>query len=1183
MRIIKPFGRTHVDRTALGLRRRLALRGAPTARVEMSAFVENQDELILALWISTIDKIARKPQANGAPTPEQRAFRERLGAAAWVQLEASGRLPGLKDPERRLRLQRLWQVKIAPYGLREYRPRPGGTAPPPQGRWFGRFATPALNAAEADVAAIAMRIETHLHENELRLAPQRPPRRRGRVAAHAEAIASGVPRPIAPVPASRAWNESDWVAYFAAGDVAAEIRRVAERREAGGGQAGARRVGLDVAAEVLFAQYGRLFTAENGCTLSVTEAAATFPGLFALHAAIKATYSRLLKRHKKGLRLHGVARRAVSPLLPVTMEQLLVLVSAQARNQDLAGLLRLGKIIHYQASGGAPDRPENVIGSWPADVMQSPFWTSDGQTEIKQSEAFVRVWRRVLALATRTLTDWADDGTIGGDILMKAGMDKALGPAFDLERQRHKITFLLGKRAELFDTADPKEGGALLRFALTGLAELRHAAFHFKGLGGFAGALHGISAVGDPIILSKLRRFWDADAAARGEQLVAIARGAKFDCFFDAHAGPSLLEAVAKAHEAPLALPRLRKVLQRANNAWAAGEERLPLPEPLAGAAASDAAARARETALRLLYERPFRAWLHGRPANEVNHYIDRAVARATAAACALNARGDVDRAAVIVARAAALPRLEPGTSSDRFFHNLTAETATEMRVQRGYASDPDRAREQAAYIENLKLDVVALSFADFLDRAGFGFVLALCPGAIPTSAPLFALKPPADATPTSTPQDWQVSLYFLLHLAPVEDVDRLLHQVRRWRGGAGEESSSGPGRGVQAALELYVDMHDAKFDGGAVLADVTPFRRLYQRPDDFDRVFPATIDAVDDDRRLAKRGLREIVRFGHLPLLLPVFSRAPIAESEVDQMLAEEASGADSHSAIAGHQVERERLHALWVRQGRAFAPADRERYRAALGAVVRFRHLAGRVTLSDHLRLHRLLLAVWARLVDYSGLWERDLYFATLALIQRAGVAPQAALNAEGVRLLANGQIIAALQRGEPVAAVREGLEPHFTAVWKPGSRAVKIRNRIAHFNMLRGHEPVDLTYWVNQTRELLRHDRKLRNAVTQSIRELLHRENFELAWTTDGPSGHDMHRATLTTRQVFHLGSRSIAENLLGAAYVRMAASLFGDCEARLPTEDRPRPPGRRPDQLHRPLQRPNPPGADRPWRR
>jgi hypothetical protein len=147
LRIIKPFGRTHVDRTAVGLRRCLAPRSAPKARVEMAEFVANQDELVIALWISTIDKIARKPQANGAPTPEQRAFRDRLGAAAWARLDASGRLPGLRDSERRLRLERLWRAKIAPYGSREYGPRSGGAAPTARGRWFGRFAAPAVNTA----------------------------------------------------------------------------------------------------------------------------------------------------------------------------------------------------------------------------------------------------------------------------------------------------------------------------------------------------------------------------------------------------------------------------------------------------------------------------------------------------------------------------------------------------------------------------------------------------------------------------------------------------------------------------------------------------------------------------------------------------------------------------------------------------------------------------------------------------------------------------------------------------------------------------------------------------------------------------------------------------------------------------------------------------------------------------
>ena len=80
------------------------------------------------------------------------------------------------------------------------------------------------------------------------------------------------------------------------------------------------------------------------------------------------------------------------------------------------------------------------------------IWTSDGQAVIKRNEAFVRVWRHVLALASRTLTDWSDpEGRIGGDILLSG--NKVM-ENFDNGSYARKVALLFGNRA-----AVPRHGG----------------------------------------------------------------------------------------------------------------------------------------------------------------------------------------------------------------------------------------------------------------------------------------------------------------------------------------------------------------------------------------------------------------------------------------------------------------------------------------------------------------------------------------------------------------------------------------------------------------------------------------------------------------------------------------------------------------------------------------------------
>ena len=99
------------------------------------------------------------------------------------------------------------------------------------------------------------------------------------------------------------WTEEDLERYRAAGDVAAAIKSAAEDLESKN-----RRVGPRAAAEALYAQYGTLFADEDGTALAVAKAREREPGLFALHMAVRETYTRILKNHGKDRQEHGAER-----------------------------------------------------------------------------------------------------------------------------------------------------------------------------------------------------------------------------------------------------------------------------------------------------------------------------------------------------------------------------------------------------------------------------------------------------------------------------------------------------------------------------------------------------------------------------------------------------------------------------------------------------------------------------------------------------------------------------------------------------------------------------------------------------------------------------------------------------------------------------------------------------------
>src|SRR5690348_6025409 len=106
MHIIKPYGRSHVEnRQPDGTRRIVRLHVQPEKQTDIEEFARSYDRLVIAQWISAIDKIASKPVGNNSPTDEQRAFRQRLGDAAWALLEANKLLPGLSEPKAKEQLK----------------------------------------------------------------------------------------------------------------------------------------------------------------------------------------------------------------------------------------------------------------------------------------------------------------------------------------------------------------------------------------------------------------------------------------------------------------------------------------------------------------------------------------------------------------------------------------------------------------------------------------------------------------------------------------------------------------------------------------------------------------------------------------------------------------------------------------------------------------------------------------------------------------------------------------------------------------------------------------------------------------------------------------------------------------------------------------------------------------------
>lgn len=1101
--------------------------------VDIAEFARTHPELVIAQWISTIDKIAAKSRDG---TPEQRSLREKLGNAAWSVLSREI-LHDLTDDRRRNELKELWRRKIHPYGEKKNAKGHGRE----RGRWYARFAGETAPDAIDDQKArvIAQKIHEHLHEAEYRIGVGRPNKRQGRIAMRAESISDNVIKSIDPPDSD--WSQEDCRCYSKAGNIAAAIRKSAERREDGKDGGSSRRIGMDVAAKELYRHWAKLFPDGAEGVLSIAEARKRKPGLFTLHGAVRDAYTRTLKHHGKG----GKSRRPVSVLLPGSMEELYRLVEVKKRNRRLNALVRLGRIIHYEAGeASGADAPCNVTDNWPddADIRTSRYCTSSGQSKIKRNEAFVRVWRHTIALASRTLTDWTDpSGKVGGDVLLKIGTLSCKG--FNRAAYAKKLPLLFGKRHDLFDRPEHEDfEKSVLRLILDGWASLRHASFHFKGRDGFTEALKAGAGESDSQAVDTARKLLKCDIEGRRDQLIAELRSAHVEyCFEQAHL--EALASVLKVDGSPRSpLPRFRRVLDRVEKAWRREPYRLRLPPPdNRRIFEENCGRRCRYITIKMLYERGFPIWLEGQCHKTLNNWIAHAVERTTAAA-----KDRHDESAV--AKAAGLIRLRKDEGIAHFVDRLAAETATELRVQRGYDSDADNARKQAKYIDDLRCDVVGQAFERYLEEKDLNWILD---EPDPRRRPEKRLSDlgqasvlVGDPTMDNDVENWQAVLYLLVHMVPVDAIGRLRHQLRKWT--VLEQRPSADVTAVERLLDLYLAMHDAKFEGGEGVDGIKELENLFESPDVFSRVCLQT--GSDADRHVPWRGLREVLRFGDLRPLMSIFKRHVITSEEACKLANYWEAKKSDGSRIAIRQAEREQLHEKWFKSKKEFSDRNRRAYSDALDDVIRHRHMAAHVRLIDHARLHRLLMSVLGRLADYAGLWERDLYFVTLALVHFAGMTPEDVFSRKdkGLNFLESGRIVEAVRSLSPshdngTRTICTQLEDMFGEDFLSGTTGiVRIRNDLMHFNMLCKEGQPNLTAAVNDTRRLMAHDRKLKNAVSRSIIELLAREGLNLEWKMDD---HTLCRAKIASRRIFHLGNKTITEDLHGEAFVDMAAVLFG----------------------------------------
>lgn len=345
----------------------------------------------------------------------------------------------------------------------------------------------------------------------------------------------------------------------------------------------------------------------------------------------------------------------------------------------------------------------------------------------------------------------------------------------------------------------------------------------------------------------------------------------------------------------------------------------------------------------------------------------------------------------------------------------------------------------------------------------------------------------------------------------------------------------------IEKLFTLYIDMHDAVMEGGhaiSVSKDVAGFCEDAV----LKRAFPETGGA---DQRVPLRGLREVERFGGFGSFKDLLFQMKVTQEDLSALSHIERPQASGESEVERAQNAKRQIRDSWEKNKSNLTEQTCRTYAQAAGTVVRHRYLANRVALTSHLRVYSTMVAVCARLVDFAGMWERDLYFTLLGLLRDDEMKPvhlrSGRKGKEIFTSLRDGRMVRAVRAlGETKPDIFEELKRRFHTTFEQTDLIISTRNRIAHFDILHPGRPVDLTGLVNDVRNLMRYDSKLCNAVPKAVIDLLERDGFILTWQCN--KDHQLHSAKVGSKKIKHLGKRYLVEALLDEQSIKMMAQAF-----------------------------------------
>lgn len=350
---------------------------------------------------------------------------------------------------------------------------------------------------------------------------------------------------------------------------------------------------------------------------------------------------------------------------------------------------------------------------------------------------------------------------------------------------------------------------------------------------------------------------------------------------------------------------------------------------------------------------------------------------------------------------------IDPSWSLKDVFVHLTKHTAREEGLNKSYGVAKSKQKLVANRLEEFRQELYGHMFGNYLASNKFEWIYEATER---SEQDALSEKKEASEIAALLTHEKQYKhrhelLYAWLYTVPPEDISRLRHQIKKTStldSKANTESNSDVRNALNEMDELmglYTAVQGAGFNGREhLIADGKSASESISLINETCADIDLDLESYADENEEAsyagvRRGLRQILRYGNHTLMENIFQKHKVSNGEVTR-----------HSYWKKYPTENFQKAALGLRKQvfdgvkklrkmrnpddelkaqlsqSIFANAKQCKINTSEARYMDFHARA--IRLVEHAKAHEIFMRIIGRLVDYSALWERDMYFLWLGL---------------------------------------------------------------------------------------------------------------------------------------------------------------------------------------------------------